>query len=136
MLPAGTFPGSFQVRFACDAIRLVAETRRELPSAILVDLNLPAGNGWEMVGRLRTFPDLVVVPILVMGPSEARISARLVVSSDADGFLTKPIVRHKLLPVLAHLLSRPRRPTTSFLQALPPLPLVPGSDLSIFRQKN
>ncbi|HHX42412.1 MAG TPA: response regulator [Chloroflexi bacterium] len=70
---------------------------RVAPAAILLDVMLPAIDGWEMLGRLRTHPAATSVPIIVCTilPEE-----HLALSLGAAEFLRKPINRQTLLAAL------------------------------------
>src|SRR5690606_39588628 len=60
-------------RFGEDALndlyaRLTVETAAELPALILLDLNLPGIDGFDVLARLKQDPDCRRIPIAVMTP--------------------------------------------------------------------
>jgi DNA-binding response OmpR family regulator len=94
-------------RFACEAMRLLClrsgarirradslrSARRHLslyrPSAVIVDLGLPDGDGCELIRELARAHPKVDVILGLSGDPEPREAA---MEAGADGFLTKPIL--------------------------------------------
>ena len=73
--------------------------------AILLDLNMPGVNGWEVLRRLRSEPELVrrrseFRVVIVSGQSD-RSSRDFALSLGADEFLAKPIDLNALHAALA-----------------------------------
>jgi CheY-like chemotaxis protein len=69
-----------------------------LPALILLDLQMPVMDGWELVERLRTEPAYHAVPVVLLSgastiPDEAR-------ALGVDGFLRKPVDIDVLLQVI------------------------------------
>lgn len=63
--------------------------RHNLPSLILLDLNMPLMNGHDALAQIRSRSDLQHVPIVILTTSgEEDIGAAT--RAMADGFLTKP----------------------------------------------
>jgi CheY-like chemotaxis protein len=88
-----------------------AETRPELalaralafrPHLILIDVMMPAMDGWELLQRLRHAPALRDVPIIACSVLNDGELAR---SLGATQFLRKPILRHQLITVVQAALS-------------------------------
>jgi len=68
---------------------------READCAILLDLNMPGVNGWEVLRRLRNEPELArrrseFWVVVISGQSD-RASRDFALSLGADDFLAKPI---------------------------------------------
>ena len=72
------------------------------PKFIILDVMLPGTDGWELLGRLREYPQTRAVPIIVCTilPQE-----EFALALGAAGFLQKPVSRNTLLAELARLRS-------------------------------
>jgi CheY-like chemotaxis protein len=83
-----------------EAVALATELA---PVVILLDVMLPARDGWELLERLREHPDTAHVPVVVCTilPQD-----RLADLLGAAGFLQKPVSRQSLLAELDRLLAR------------------------------
>jgi len=68
-----------------EGIRLAGEQR---PDLVLVDINIPDLDGYEVTLRLRGMPDLAGVPVVAITAEGDRMTSLAV---GADGFITKPI---------------------------------------------
>jgi DNA-binding response OmpR family regulator len=84
--------------FAGDAISAVNQARKEHPDLILLDLMLPAGDGYLVVERLKAMPALEGIPVIVVSardPEEERF-----IQSGADAFFRKPFDYDELLTAI------------------------------------
>jgi len=83
------------VASAAAGIRTLSRLR---PDAVLIDLNLPDGDGLELCRRIHRAPNLANVPVIMMsGGITDRIKARM---AGAEGFLQKPFDAASLLAAL------------------------------------
>jgi CheY-like chemotaxis protein/signal transduction histidine kinase len=83
-------PDGYVLKFAADgvaALRLAEEFR---PDLILLDVQMPGWDGFEVCQRLRATPLLAAVPILFLTGLDDRESRLRGLTSGADDFLTKP----------------------------------------------
>ncbi|MCG8567807.1 MAG: response regulator [Desulfobacterales bacterium] len=64
-----------------------------LPSAIILDIGLPGINGWTVLERLKTTPELRHIPVHFMSADDASLNA---MRMGAVGFLTKPVTLKKV----------------------------------------
>jgi adenylate cyclase len=69
---------------------------RELPDLVLLDVQMPGMNGYEVCRRLRENPATQFLPVVMVTASdtEARVSA---IEAGADDFITKPFNHQELL---------------------------------------
>jgi CheY-like chemotaxis protein len=58
--------------FAGDAFSSVVEARTHEPDLIILDLGLPAGDGFVVMERLKKIPSLAVIPIIVVSARDVR----------------------------------------------------------------
>jgi two-component system, chemotaxis family, chemotaxis protein CheY len=82
----------FEVDTAATGREALESIERQPPSVVLLDMNLPIMNGWELASELRARH--LEVPILVM--TAARDARRCATEIGAAGYVAKPVS----LPVL------------------------------------
>jgi CheY-like chemotaxis protein len=71
------------------ALRLL-EGPGKRPDLILLDLNLPRMDGRELLGRLKSTPELCCIPVIVLTSSEAYQDVKLAYVAHANCFVAKP----------------------------------------------
>lgn len=76
----------------------------ELPRLILLDINMPRKNGFETLKELRSIPDFVDLPVVMLTTSAAETERSRSLALGANQFLTKPLTFDQL-KVLAQELS-------------------------------
>ena len=106
-------------RTACDGDRAVAFLSAEPPHAghptpdlVLLDLNLPARSGFEVLEWIRAHPGLRALPVVIIsssGRAEDRERARLL---GADDYVIKPASPLRLVEVVDALWHRWLAPET------------------------
>ncbi len=69
----------------------VAGRRHEVPSFVLLDLNLPRLDGLEVLRRLREDPRTRTIPIVVMSSSEQEEDVACSYQRGANGYIRKPV---------------------------------------------
>jgi CheY-like chemotaxis protein len=94
----------YDVRTAADATEAFAVVREFQPQLILMDLQLPGMDGFELTRRLKADPSrretiIVAVTASAMKGDEARA-----LSAGCDGYVTKPIDTRTLPDVVARYL--------------------------------
>ena len=62
-----------------------------LPDLILLDLNLPKRNGFEVLGEIKTDPDLRSIPVVVLTTSDEEADVLESYDLHANSYITKPI---------------------------------------------
>ena len=90
--------------FAGDAFSSVVEARTHEPDLIILDLGLPAGDGFVVMERLKSIPSLAVIPIIVVSARDARANQERAVKAGAKAFLQKPVDNAELLAVIRQAL--------------------------------
>ncbi|MCD4687336.1 MAG: response regulator, partial [Anaerolineae bacterium] len=116
-------PRKYRVYGACDVnagLRLAHELK---PSLIILDVKMPAMNGWRVLETLRSDPITTRTPVLISSVVEAADTAHNV---GADGFLPKPVQPQALIEYLNRLV--PRTPAHVSIQAASGLPPAPDAD--------
>src|SRR5580692_10037256 len=77
--------------FADDALSGAAVADKEEPDLIVLDLGLPAGDGFLLIERLKMHPVLGVIPIIVVSARDARANRERAVKAGATAYLQKPV---------------------------------------------
>jgi DNA-binding response OmpR family regulator len=85
---------------ASDAITCMAEARRVVPDLIILDLGLPAGDGFVLMERFNKVPSLASVPVIVVSGRDLRTNQKRVAEMGAKAFLQKPVSNLHLLAVI------------------------------------
>lgn len=61
------------------------------PDLILLDINLPEMDGYELVGKLRQIPGLAGTPIIALTAYALRGDRERILAAGCDGYIQKPI---------------------------------------------
>lgn len=91
---------------AADGLQGVEMARAERPELILVDINMPEVDGFEVTARLRAQPELGSVPIIALTANVMKGDRERTLAAGCSSYIQKPI-DVDLLPVqLAAFLRR------------------------------
>ena len=91
----------------------VASTREEIvtalraaptPDAILLDVNLPGTDGFDILARIRQHPGLRAVPVIMLTAQSSRKDVLRGLSGGANGYITKPFEHEALTKSLRAVL--------------------------------
>jgi DNA-binding response OmpR family regulator len=96
--------------FAGDALTAIAETRKHMPDLIILDLGLPAGDGFVVMERLHRIPALAQIPIIVVSARDIRANQKRALDAGAKAFLQKPVDNAELLAAIRQALGEPAQP--------------------------
>src|ERR1700688_728172 len=99
----------YETFFAADAFAGVAEARKHRPDLIILDLGLPAGDGFTVMERLRQIPFLAVIPVIVVSARDGLGNQKRAFEAGAKAFLQKPIDDAELLAVVRQALGEATR---------------------------
>jgi two-component system cell cycle response regulator DivK len=98
----------FTVLVAADGASGIAVAAAERPDLILMDLSLPAMDGWEATRRIKSSPATSHIPVIAL-TSHAMIGEReRALRAGCDEFDTKPVDFARLLDKIHSLLARGR----------------------------
>src|SRR5450432_2569755 len=106
---------NYDTFFAADALSAVSEGRKHQPDLILLDLGLPAGDGFVVMERLRANTYLSVIPIIVVSARDVRANQDRALKAGAKAFLQKPVDNAQLLAVIRQTLGEPALPEKSMV---------------------
>src|ERR1700682_2136444 len=97
--------------FAADALPSMVEARKHEPDLIILDLGLPAGDGFVVMERLRAIPSLAVIPVVVVSGRAGLANQERAIKAGAKAFLEKPVDNAELLAVIRQALGEPAQPS-------------------------
>ncbi|RKD85238.1 response regulator [Halopiger aswanensis] len=73
-----------------EAIEFLTDEESPCPDLVLLDLNLPRKDGFDVLEEIRNDPELQRVPVLVLTSSTAREDVVSSYEEQANAYLTKP----------------------------------------------
>ena len=73
------------------------------PSLILLDLNLPRKNGREVLAEIKTDPNLITIPVIVLSTSRREDDISSSYSLNANCYIRKPSNLKQLLTVVQRI---------------------------------
>jgi DNA-binding response OmpR family regulator len=85
---------------AVDGYSAIALAYKEQPNLIILDLGLPAGNGFVVLDRLQADDKLSSIPVIVLTARDAQSSEQRVLEAGAAAFFQKPADNAELLSVI------------------------------------
>lgn len=95
---------NYEPLIAPDAMTALRETQRQKPDLILLDLGLPGGGGQAFLTRLRSFPALMVIPVIVISGQEPVQAQATADTGGAVAYLKKPVSKEDLLSAVHKVL--------------------------------
>lgn len=98
----------YTVVHASDGVNAISATRKERPDIILLDIGLPAGDGFVVMQRLHNLVDIAHVPIIVISARDAASYAEQAINAGAYAYLQKPVDNQTLLDTIADALEMAR----------------------------
>jgi two-component system KDP operon response regulator KdpE len=90
----------YDVVLAGDGIASIAEARKHMPDLIILDLGLPAGDGFSVLERLKANEKLAQIPVVVLSGRDRVGNRDRAIDAGAMTFLQKPMANDKLLAVI------------------------------------
>ncbi len=88
---------NYDVAVAVDGVSGIAETRKHMPDLILLDLGLPAGDGFTVLERLSINDSLAHIPVIVVSGRDRAANRDRALKAGAKIFLQKPVKNAELL---------------------------------------
>jgi len=82
---------NFEVIEAKSGLEGMAMARKEVPSLILMDINMPGLDGHETTTRMRSNASLEAIPIVAITARTAKGEREMALAAGCDGYITKPI---------------------------------------------
>ena len=89
---------------AGDAVSAVSQAKSEKPDLIVLDLGLPAGDGYLVIERLGNIDALASIPVIVITACEEEWHRERALEAGAKAFFQKPVEHGELLQTVEHIL--------------------------------
>jgi CheY-like chemotaxis protein len=90
--------------FAGDGVSAIAEARKHRPDLIVLDLGLPAGDGYTVLERLQRMPALAFVPVIAVTARDPSTNKERVLSAGAVDYVQKPFERDEIVAAVQRAL--------------------------------
>jgi DNA-binding response OmpR family regulator len=105
----------YAVISATDAISAIAVARTEAPDLVILDLGLPAGDGFLVFERMRGLTDLMATPVIVLSARDPAKNKQRALDAGAVAFFQKPPNNREFLTAIRQALGETTALST-FLQ--------------------
>jgi CheY-like chemotaxis protein len=97
----------YEVLLAVDGEQGVAKATALRPDLILMDMSLPAVDGWEATRRLKAAPETAAIPIIGLTAHAMSTDRDKCLAAGRDDYDTKPVEIARLLAKIERLLAAP-----------------------------
>ncbi|MGH8732949.1 MAG: response regulator transcription factor [Burkholderiales bacterium] len=84
--------------------RFLREQQR--PDLLLLDVNLPDGDGFDILAKLRARPEFALLPVVLLTVRTDAADIRKGLTLGADGYITKPYSKNQLAEVIGRVLKQ------------------------------
>ena len=89
---------------AGDSVSAIAVARKEAPDLVILDLGLPAGDGFVVLERIRGLADLAGIPVIVLSARDPAHNKQRALEAGAVAFFQKPPDNHEFLTAIRQAL--------------------------------
>lgn len=97
----------YETFFAADSLSAMTEARKHSPDLILLDLGLPAGDGFVVLERFKGNTYLSMIPVVVVSARDLRGNKDRALKAGARAYVQKPWNDSELLGIIRKLLGEP-----------------------------
>jgi len=98
----------YDTSFAADAVCAMSEALKQQPDLIILDLGLPAGDGFVVLERLRANMNLALIPVIVVSGRDLPGNKERALRYGARAFFQKPWNDNELLEQIGKLVGQPQ----------------------------
>jgi DNA-binding response OmpR family regulator len=85
---------------AADGYSAISVAQKEQPNLIILDLGLPAGDGFVVLDRLQNSDSLSNIPVIVLTARDPQFNEERTLQAGALAFFQKPADNNELLNVI------------------------------------
>jgi DNA-binding response OmpR family regulator len=85
---------------ASDGYSAISVAQKEQPNLIILDLGLPAGDGFSVLERLKNSDSLSSIPVIVLTARDPHSDEQKALLAGATAFFQKPVENDELLATI------------------------------------
>lgn len=90
----------FETVYATDGFTAMAMAQKERPDLIILDIGLPAGDGFVVLDRLQQAANLSTIPVIVLTARDPQGNRERILKAGATAFFQKPADNAELLEAI------------------------------------
>lgn len=98
--------GNFDISEAGDGVEGFSRISQERPNLVLLDFFMPQMNGWEVLQRIKTQPDLQTIPVVVMTGRKEEVLEHVPDLFDYYACIEKPFEQRTLMEAVKSALAK------------------------------
>jgi DNA-binding response OmpR family regulator len=114
--------------YAADGVQALSLVRRERPDLILLDLRLPAGDGFCVLERLRRIPEVAYTPVIVFSSMRSPDAEERALMLGAQEYIHKSFSGSDLTAAITRVLEQGAAMETAPSSRQPEAPSIEGFD--------
>jgi len=96
----------YKVALVATAEGMTKALKQTVPDLLLLDVMLPDGDGFDILGNLRRHPDYALMPIMMLTAKATPSDIERGLALGADGYVTKPYSKDVLGETSGRVLKR------------------------------
>jgi DNA-binding response OmpR family regulator len=100
----------YETCFAADSMSAISEALKQRPDLIILDLGLPAGDGFIVMDRLRVNVNLSTIPVVIITARDSRVNRDRALKAGAVAFFQKPWDDNELLATIGNQIGPHEQP--------------------------
>jgi DNA-binding response OmpR family regulator len=89
-----------EIATAADGYSAIATAQKERPDLILLDIGLPAGDGFKVLERLQNSDQLAGIPVIVLSARDPQGNKERALKAGATMFFQKPVDNEELMHMI------------------------------------
>jgi DNA-binding response OmpR family regulator len=91
---------NYDVVYAADGLSTIAVAQKEHPDLIILDIGMPAGDGFTVMERLQRSAALACVPVIILTARDPQYTKDKALKAGAAAFFQKPADNEELLAAI------------------------------------
>jgi len=95
----------YDTAYATDGFSAMAMAQKEKPDLIILDIGLPAGDGFVVLERLQQVAALAAVPVIVLTARDPQFTRERILKAGATAFFQKPADNAELMTAIRSALN-------------------------------